>query len=128
MLSWDNVQPINLSLQAGVDLSAHQYHFVALSSDGKIDPVASAGAVVHGVLQNAPDAADKIATVTTLGVTRVVAAGVINPGAFVQSNANAEAIVAASGDYVAGIYIGSAACAAGDIIPVLIGTTGYVLA
>lgn len=111
-----------ITLVAGADLSASQYLFVALSTDGQIDTVVAAGGDAVGVLQDAPDAAGKAASVAVMGITRVVAGGAINPGALVRSSAAGKAVVSAASSTVLGRYIGTAACVDGEIISVLLGS------
>lgn len=107
-----------ISLEAGADLSAGQYHFVNMSSDGQVDLVASAGAQGIGVLQNKPDAAGRAASVAVYGVAKVVAGGSITAGNRIQSDANGAAIAAASGDFVLGVAMTSAD--SGDLVEVLL--------
>jgi hypothetical protein len=51
------------TFEAGENLSAAQFKFVTLESDGQVDLADSAGENCIGVLLNAPDAAGKAATV-----------------------------------------------------------------
>lgn len=90
------------SMEAGEDLSAAQFHFVTLESDGKVDLADSAGENCYGILLNKPDAADKAATVAISGRCLVEAGGTVAAGAALQTNATGEAITAATGDYVMG--------------------------
>lgn len=128
------------TFEAGADLSTKQYLGVVLSSDGQIDP-ATAGAPCIGVLQNKPAAAGRAASVRVLGITRMVAGGVINPGDRVTTDADGKAVAASLavtdtqagsatdaliGSNVLGRYIGKSAAASGDIIPVLLTHEGAV--
>ena len=108
----------SITLPAAGDLSAKQFRFVACNTSGQAAAVASAGATGIGVLQNKPDAAGKAATVAYAGVAKVVAGGEVAAGANVQSDANGEAILAASADHVLGVALAGAAD--GDVIPVLL--------
>ncbi len=116
MATQNQVQSI--TLPAAGDLSAKQFRFVNVNSSGQAAAVASAGGAGIGVLQNKPDAAGKAATVAHAGVVKVVAGGSITAGANVQSDANGEAITAASGDVVLGVALAGAAD--GDLVPVLL--------
>ncbi len=89
------------TFEAGGDLSAGQFHFVALASDGQVD-IAGDGVDAVGVLLNNPDAAGKAATVVVSGKVTVEAGASITTGAKIGSNAAGEAITAATGDIVKG--------------------------
>jgi len=89
------------TFEAGGDLSAGQFKFVALASDGQID-IAGDGADAVGVLYNEPDAAGKAATVVVTGKVIVEAGASITTGDAIASNAAGEAITAATGDIVKG--------------------------
>lgn len=102
-----------ITLEAGVDLSAKQYFFMSVSSDGQIDPCGD-GATAVGVLQNDPAAAGRAAEVCINGVTKVSAGGTIAAGAEVASDAAGEAVTAATGDVILGIALQAATD--GDII------------
>lgn len=124
------------------DLSAKQYHFVDMDTDGDIVAVSTAGGKVLGVLQNNPDGSatqDKLATVAVAGITMVKAGGVINPGAWVKSdNAGKAVALQASyvgthtgdapviGSYACGIHVGRTAAAANDLVPILLLHAGAV--
>ena len=108
----------SISLEAGGDLSAGQFRFVEVASDGQVDLVAAAGGSAVGVLLNDPDAQGKAATVAYAGRVKVVAAGTIAAGDLVQSDGSGEALLAASGDYVLGkCLVGGAA---GELVEVLL--------
>ena len=92
---------IPISLEAGADLSAKQYFFVAVSADGQIDP-AGDGAHADGVLQNNPSAAGRVAEVAIGGVVEVICGGVVTRGGPVASDTNGEAVNPASGDVILG--------------------------
>lgn len=115
---------ISLSFPAAGDLSAAQYKFVAVNSSGAVAVIGTAGLSADGVLQNKPAAAGDVSTVTVFGVVKVLAGGVINPGAQVASSAAGKAIVAASTHRVLGRHVGTTAAADGDIIPVLLKLQG----
>lgn len=113
-----------ITVQAGADLSTKQYLFHNMASDGQIDPVGTEGIDAMGVLQNDPDAAGKAATLAVAGVTKVVAAGAIDPGGKVMSDNTGKAVAASTTKIVLGRYLGTVAAASGDIIPVLLGSNG----
>lgn len=97
-----------ITLEAGQDLSAKQYFFVSMSSDGQVDPTGD-GANAIGVLQNDPAAAGRAAEVAVSGRTMVKAGGTITAGADIASDAAGEAVVAATGDQILGTALEGAA-------------------
>ncbi len=108
-----------ISMEAGQDLSTKQYLFIALASDGQIDPVGTAGANADGVLQDNPAAAGRAACVGIAGVSKVVASAAISVGAQVSSTNAGKARTAVSTDRVLGRAM-TAAAADGDIMTVLL--------
>lgn len=112
------MEPTKITMQAGADLSANQYHFVVLASDGQIDPVASAGGAADGILYDKPSAAGQAAAVAIFGVCRVKAGIAITRGAEIASDASGKAKPAATGNRILGRAL-EAALNDGDIIPVL---------
>lgn len=111
-----------ISLEAGQDLSAKQYFFVTVASDGQIDPTGN-GASADGVLYNNPNAAGQAASVVTFGVAKVVAGAAISRGALVASDANGKAKTAVSTNRVLGRAL-EGANADGEIIKVLLKLQG----
>lgn len=90
------------TFEAGGDLSAGQFKFVTLASDGQVDITASAGGNAIGVLLNNPAAAGRAATVCVSGSVMITCGGTVAAGAALQSDASGDAITAASGDIVLG--------------------------
>jgi len=86
---------------AGEDLSAAQFKFVTLESDGQVDLADSAGENCIGVCLVGA-AAGAAVTVAISGKVMVEAGGTIAAGAAVQTDGNGDALTAASGDYVMG--------------------------
>ncbi|OHD25655.1 MAG: hypothetical protein A2Y38_01650 [Spirochaetes bacterium GWB1_59_5] len=74
---------LDMTYEAGEDLSSDQYRFVMLGSDGKVRRPDSVTEVAHGVLQNAPDASGKAAVVRIIGISKVQAGGAVALGDFV---------------------------------------------
>jgi hypothetical protein len=94
---------LTVTEEAGADLSAKQYLFHVMSSDGQIDPCSVEGEVAYGVLQNKPDAAGKAATVAWGGVSKIVlGADSMTPGMKIQTSDAGKALEAAVGDAVLG--------------------------
>lgn len=89
------------TFEAGQDLSAKQYHFVTMASDGQVDPT-GAGAAADGVLQNAPSAVGRAAAVAVQGRLKVLAGGTITNGANVASNAAGKVVAASTGNIILG--------------------------
>lgn len=108
-----------ISVEAGQDLSANQYRFMAVAADGQIDPVGSSGAAADGVLQDTPAAAGRPANLAIGGVSRVVAGAAVTRGGLVQSDNVGRAINKTTTGTALGRAL-AAAGAAGDIIPVLL--------
>jgi hypothetical protein len=92
---------ISVTLEAGADLSANQFHFVTVDSDGQLS-VSTDGAASVGVLLNDPSAAGRAAEVCIGGVTRVEAGDDVTAGDAVASNATGEAITAGTDDIILG--------------------------
>ena len=113
------------SRRAGADLTAAQYHFVKLDSNGDVVITAAVTDLVYGVLQNAPDEGET-AEVMLAGITKVKADGTIAVGALVGTSSDGQADSIAAGTdttvYAVGRHIGTAAAAAGDIIPITLNT------
>jgi hypothetical protein len=86
---------------AGEDLSAAQFKFVTLESDGQVDLADSAGENAIGVCL-VGGAAGAAVTVAISGKVMVEAGGTIAAGAAVQTDANGDALTAATGDVVLG--------------------------
>lgn len=85
--------------------------------------LAGAGEAVDGVLMNCP-ALGKAATVAGVGdLAKVQAAAAIPAGSFVASDATGQAIVATSGDYIAGRVLDGVA-AAGEVVSVYLTMPG----
>lgn len=112
----------NITMVAGADLSALQYRFVTMASDGQIDPTGT-GLGADGVLQNDPAAAGRAATVAISGVSKVEAGGAITKGANVSSDSTGRAITATSGHRVLGVAQ-ETVTTAGQILPVLLKVQG----
>jgi hypothetical protein len=117
-----DISGVDITLEAGADLSAKQYFLVAIASDGQIDP-AGDGANVDGVLQNDPDDAGKAATVRISGVSKVVCGAAITKGDKVASDAAGKAVTAASSDRVIGRAL-QTTTADGQILAVLLKVAG----
>lgn len=89
------------TLIAGEDLSSAQFKFVTLEADGQVDLADAAGERALGVLLNQPTAG-KAATVAMTGKVMVEAGAAVTAGDEIQTDANGDAITAATGDVVMG--------------------------
>ena len=105
-----------VTLEAGADLSANQFHFVTVDADGQLS-VSTDGAASVGVLLNDPAAAGRAAEVCINGATRVEAGGDVTAGDFVASNATGECITAGTGDYILGTALQDGAD--GEVISII---------
>jgi hypothetical protein len=110
---------VNITLPASGDLSTKQYYIVAVNSSGQA-AVCGDGAMAAGVLQNKPSAAGRSSTVAVSGITKVIAAGIIAPGAKIASDNAGKATTATTGEYVIGIALNTANTAASDVFPILL--------
>lgn len=111
--------------EAGVDLSAKQYYFASLASDGQFDPTGD-GARVDGVIYSwsaAPSAAGRPFTLAIAGVVNVVAGAAVTKGDLVASDASGKVVTAAQNDEIAGIAMETAS-GDGSVIPILLKLSG----
>lgn len=102
-------------------LATKQFYVVKQHTDGTVILAGANGTGMVGVVQNKP-AVGAAALVRFLGTSKVKTSGIINPGDWVTS-ASGGTIVATTTDKdtVLGRYLGSAACASGDIIEIQLG-------
>lgn len=91
----------NRTFIAGEDLSAAQFKFVTLESDGQVDLADAAGENAMGVCLVGGTAGNAV-TVCVSGSVMITAGGTIAAGASLQTDASGDAITAASGDVVLG--------------------------
>ena len=110
-----------ISIPAGADLSAKQYHLVKLSS-GTVVACSALTDIPIGVLQNAPTSG-KTAEVAVFGITKMVAGGALSVGALIGTTTAGRAVALTVGTdttkYIVGQVI-TAAGANGDVITVSI--------
>ena len=95
------------SFVAGESLTAAQFKFVTLESDGQVDLADSAGENCIGVLLNNP-AAGAAATVAVSGKVMVTSGGTIAAGAAVATDASGDAVTAASTNLIMGYALEAA--------------------
>jgi len=92
----------SISILAADDLSAKQFTFMVVDTNGEIDQVGSAGGDADGVLLNKPDAQYEVAELAYGGRVKVAAGDTVTPGMLVQSDGSGAAIEAGSDDHVLG--------------------------
>lgn len=111
-----------VSFDAAADLSASQYCFVKVDSNGRA-ALAGDGDSPVGVLQDKPGALGRACSVGTLGKTKVLAGGSVTKGGRVTVGANGKAVAVASGD---DFYMGIAldTLASGKIGTIMLQPTG----
>lgn len=112
-------------LVAAADLSAKQFTFVNVDSNGAVAANTTEGEVVAGVLQDAPDAAGKTASPAYAGITKVVLGATVAAGADVMSDTSGRAIAATTGKFIRGKLLEGGD--ADEIGTLLLGPTGYSL-
>lgn len=113
---------VKVSFVAGADLSASQYRFVKLDTDGEVIAASATTDRPIGVLQNNPTAG-QIAEVTVVGGTKLKAGGSASVGNPVFTSASATAVTATIGSaastfYVLGTFLEDAA--AGQVVSTVV--------
>lgn len=102
---------VKVTLVAAADLSAKQYHFVKIDTNGKAAVVAADTDRPVGVLQNAPDAGEE-AEVLIVGGTKLVASTTVDEGAILGTTSTGRAVTRVvssdSTKYILGTAITSA--------------------
>jgi len=116
-------QQIAITLKSAAAITKHEGVTIASQDDGVCAVVASAGAQVTGIAQNAASAAGESVKVAVLGVSLVLAGAAITKGAALQIDATGRAIAATTADEVCGFAL-EAAAAAGDAITMVITYAG----
>lgn len=115
-------ESIILSFKAGADLSAKQYYFVELDSDGHVTACNGATDKAIGVLQNDPTSG-QAALVCVFGRTKVSADAALSIGDLVGTSADGQADAKTPGtdtsDYVKGI-VTKATANAGEIAEIIL--------
>ena len=109
-----------ITLPASGDLSASQFCFVDLASDGEAQICATTGEAAVGVLQNKPTAAGYEAAIQVGGVAVVKFGGAVTPGGQVMTDTSGRAIAQTGTNKVLGILVGTATTASGEYHPVLL--------
>jgi len=89
----------SLTLQANEDLEDYQYYAVKMNSSERV-VLASTGDKIVGVLQDAPDAANRSCLVGYSGITKAIGGAVIAAGAEVEVDADGKFITLSEGTSV----------------------------
>lgn len=113
---------LDLTLEAGSDLTSGRFKLVALASDGQVDLTETAGEMAIGFLQDDALSADAgtAVTVRVQGVSKAIAEGAIEEGVAVAASAiDGSVETAGTGDYPIGIAL-TPAGATGEYISVLV--------
>ena len=71
-MALEGSQPLKDTREAAADLSANQYCFVKLDTNGRVAAIAANTDVPYGVLQNKPNALGKAAEVVIIGITKIL--------------------------------------------------------
>lgn len=121
-MAYKGSQPLKISLEAGEDLSAKQYYFVKLDTNGKAVVCTGATDKPVGVLQNNPTSG-QAAEVTVVGLTKVSSDAALAIGALIGTSADGQADAKTPGtdttEYVVGMVLTTTG-AAGVIGSVLV--------
>lgn len=80
-----------VSREAAADLSAHQFKFVKLDSNGRVAAIAAATDIPFGILQSKPDALGKAAEVMVAGISEVQADAALTIGWLIGTSADGQA-------------------------------------
>jgi hypothetical protein len=98
----ERVSTTSQSYRASGDLSASQFCFVVLDSNGRV-AVATSGSMPIGVLQDAPAALDRVCRVAKPSCTTfTLCGGTVTKGGPVSVGTGGKAVDAVSGSYVVG--------------------------
>lgn len=104
----------------------------AAASDPQVTPVTAATDVVLGVAEYDVSAAEllkgKGVSVQMVGIVKMEATGAIAVGGLVAPSTNGRAQPAVATNRVIGVCVGSPSTNAGDVIDVLLGLPGNILA
>lgn len=89
-MAYQAAQPLKITLEAAADLSAKQYYFVKVDSNGKADVCSAVTDVPVGVLQNKPTAGFA-AEIVTVGVSKVSSDAALTEGMLIGTSADGQA-------------------------------------
>ncbi|GIV81829.1 MAG: hypothetical protein KatS3mg051_1183 [Anaerolineae bacterium] len=120
-MAWE-IPTLTFTLEAAADLSAKQYYFVKVDSNGKAAVCAATTDKPVGVLQNKPKQGQE-AQIMALGITKVSSDAALNEGDLIGTSADGQADAKVPGtdttEYVVGQVL-TATTAAGGLATALI--------
>jgi len=117
---------VDISMEAGEDMSSSQYYMVDVSAADKVDLVDAATDAPIGVLQNAPESG-QAALVRITGHTKVVVGAPVSVNDKVMPDASGRAVTATPGSDTTKYIVGTvtkAADAAGEIAEIVLQLSG----
>lgn len=114
---------MSFTLNASTDLSAKQYYFGKVETDGELGVQTSTGGVVCGVIQDAIAVAHAPVAVGFCGVTPIICGAVVTAGDEVTCDSAGKAITATSTNLRHGTAL-TTSTAAGDFVIVLLHING----
>ena len=85
-MAFDGGGEIDKSFAAAADLSTHQFKLVYIDANGRAALGTAYTSPVMGVLQNKPAAADDVARVRMIGISKVKCGAALNESDFIASN------------------------------------------
>lgn len=91
------------SIEASASLTAKQFYFIKIDTNGQLASVASTGGRSIGVLQDKPTAQGQPGQVCRPGdISKIVLGGTVAAGDFVMSDSNGKGVVCTSGSHILG--------------------------
>jgi len=111
-MAYKGSTPLKISLEAAADLSAKQFYFVKVDSNGKAAVCAAATDVPIGVLQNDPTSG-KIAEITVIGLTKISSDAALNEGDLIGTSADGQADAKTPGTDTTNYVVGQMVTATG---------------
>ena len=111
---------LDITRKAEKDLSSGQYHFVRMGgAAGRVDVCNDGSDLVLGVLQNKPNAVNKLCAIRVMGTTKVICGDTVAEMSRVGTSSVGKCVVeTVDGALVAGIAL--EAGVAGDVIEILL--------
>lgn len=107
-MAYKGSQPLKISLEAGEDLSAKQYYFVKLDTNGKAVVCTGATDKPVGVLQNNPTSG-QAAEIVVVGLTKISSNAALAIGDLIGTSADGQADPKTPGtdttEYVVGMVL-----------------------
>lgn len=107
-MAYKGSQPFKISLEAGEDLSAKQYYFVKLDTNGKAVVCTGATDKPVGVLQNNPTSG-QAAEIVVVGLTKISSNAALAIGDLIGTSADGQADPKTPGtdttEYVVGMVL-----------------------